>query len=171
MRRFARWAALGGLAALEALIALAYYDRGTWWHFLLHQYVGWGLGLAVAGLLSLARRRSVRPLPFLLLGQLVSIVPDLMFRYLRMPHEPSMDLWVGHISLHTGPSPLLVALGVLLLGGAGWLLASQQPARRSALAVGTSLAGPILLLVACLLAAPIPHALHDYPSSTASVVP
>lgn len=47
----------------------------------------------------------------LVAGQLASIVPDLQFRYQRMPHMRSMDVWLGHISIHTGPSPVLVALG------------------------------------------------------------
>jgi len=159
-------AAYLGLGAVQAAVAVAYYDRGTWWHWLLHQYVGWGLGLAVAGLLAVLLRRRVPAVPAMVLGQLVSIVPDLMFRFMRMPHEAWMDWWVGHISMHTGPSPLLVALAVLLLGGWGWLLAGRY--RRVAVAV--CLAGPLLLLVACLLARPIPTSLSDYPRSSAPVV-
>ena len=166
MRRAGRAAGWIGLAALQVAIAYAYAVRGTWWHYLLHQYVGWGIGLSLAGLVAVARRRPVPVLPALLLGQLVSIFPDLMFRFLRMPHEPSMDWALGHISLHTGPSPLLVALAVLLLGGLGFLLCAARPA----LAVAACLAGPALLLVACLLAAPIPQQLRDYPG-TASVAP
>jgi hypothetical protein len=143
------------LGALEALIARTYYDRGTWWHWMLHQYVGWGLGLAVAGLLVVGLRRRVPAVPAMVLGQLVSVFPDLMFRFMRMPHEPWMNWWVGHIAIHTGPSPLLVATGVLLLGGGGWLLASV----RRRLAVVVCLAGPLLLLVACLLARPLPTSL------------
>ena len=86
------------------------------------------------------------------------MVPDLMFRFLRMPHTGAMDLWLGHIAVHTGPSPVLVALGVLLLGGGGWLAsASGRRAAGSALAVT---AGG-LLLVACLLAAPLPTTLSE----------
>lgn len=156
-----------GLLAVEGAIAVAYYDRGTWWHYLLHQFIGWGLGLSVAGLLVVGLRRHVPAIAAMVLGQLVSIVPDLMFRFLRMPHEPSMDWWVGHISIHTGPSPLLVALAVLLLGGWGWLLAFRLPAP----ALVVCLAGPALLLVACLLARPLPTSLSQYPASSAVVVP
>ncbi|GAC1327914.1 MAG: hypothetical protein NVSMB13_14610 [Mycobacteriales bacterium] len=201
-----RWLAAAGLAALEGLIALAYDDRGTWWHWMLHQYVGWGLGLSGAGLLAVALHRSApkrgvpergvpergvpergvpgrrvpgrraperrapgRRVPAvgaMVLGQLVSIFPDLMFRFMRMPHEPWMDWWVGHISMHTGPSPLLVALLVLLFGGWGWLLATSRPR----VAVLACLAGPLLLLVACLLARPIPTSLSGYPASVAGPV-
>jgi hypothetical protein len=111
-----------------------------------------GLGLGAAALVTSATSRSVPAVVALLVGQLLSIVPDLQFRYARMPHEPSMDLWLGHISLHTGPSPVLVALGALLLGGWGWIAGATPPpagrrARRAAL---------VLVTVACLLARPIP---------------
>jgi hypothetical protein len=141
-----------GLIALELVVADAYYARGTWWHFLLHQYVGWGLGLSAAALV----RRRVPAVPAMVGGQLVSIFPDLMFRFMRMPHERWMDWWVGHISMHRGPSPTLVACGVLLLGGTGWFLVPRRTG------VVVALAGPALLLLACLLATPIPARLSDY---------
>lgn len=156
------------LAAVEVVVAVAYQDRGTWWHFLLHQYVGWGLGLAVGGLVMLALHRRVAPVVAMVLGQLVSIFPDLMFRFMRMPHEPWMNWWVGHIAIHTGPSPLLVAIAVLLLGGWGWLLAAYE---RRLPAVAVCVAGPVLLLVACLLARPLPGSLSQYPAQSSPVVP
>lgn len=134
---------------------------------MLHQYVGWGLGLAAGGLVAVWRRRPGSVVLAMVLGQLVSIFPDLMFRFMRMPHEQWMDWWVGHISMHTGPSPLLVALGVLLLGGWGWLLSAHL--RRTAVVV--CLVGPVLLLTACLLARPLPTSLSDYPTHSAPVVP
>lgn len=161
----AKWLAGLSLLVVEGAIALAYYDRGTWWHWLLHQYVGWGLGLAAGGLIWSLSRRRVPAVAALLVGQLVAITPDLMFLAMRMPHETWMDWWVGHISLHTGPSPLLVATAVLLLGGWGWLLAGPRP--WAGLVV--SLAGPGLLLAACLLARPLPTALSQYPADSAPV--
>jgi hypothetical protein len=123
VRRFAVLAAWAGLTVLQLGVATAYVSLGTWWHWLLHQLVGWGVGLGAAALVTAATGRSVPAVVALLVGQLLSIVPDLQFRYARMPHEPSMDLWLGHISLHTGPSPVLVSLGALLLGGWGWIAA------------------------------------------------
>ena len=160
MRRSAVLAAYAGLGVLEYAVAVAYLARGTWWHYLLHQLVGWGLGLAVAGVvMALRRGLVVPPIWAAVLGQVVSITPDLMFRYLRMPHSQLMDLWVGHISIHRGPSPVLVALSVLLLGGWSWLgAATGRP--RTAAALGVTAAA--LLTGACLLAAPLPTRLSDY---------
>jgi len=160
LTRSAVVAAYAGLAVLEVAIAVAYLGRGTWWHYLLHQMVGWGLGLAAGGAWTALRRGAhVPPLAAAVAGQLVSIVPDLMFKYLRMPHTTAMDLWVGHISLHRGPSPVLVALGVVLLGGGGWLSAAYGR-RRAALVLAAGAA--VLLAVACLLAEAVPARLADY---------
>ena len=155
-----------GLLALQVSVGIAYANLGTWWHWLLHQLVGWGVGLSVAALVeALSGRRTPAALA-LLGGQLLSIVPDLQFRYARMPHEPAMDLWLGHISLHTGPSPVLVAEGVLLLGGWGYVAVAR---RRRRLGAALALAALVLLAVACLLARPLPATLADYPLDTAPV--
>ncbi len=112
MKRALVAAAYAGVLTLQVAVAVAYAGRGTWWHYLLHQLVGWGLGLAGAGALMAVRWGwFAPPVGAAVLGQLVSIAPDLAFKYLRMPHTRGMDLWVGHISLHRGPSPVLVALG------------------------------------------------------------
>ena len=160
LRRVLVVAAWAGLASVELVLARSYLAYGTWWHYLLHQYVGWGAGLAVAALVAVHTRHRIPVVAALVGGQLLSIVPDLMFRFARMPHMPSMDLWLGHISIHTGPSPLLVTTGALLLGGASWF-AAQRPGR----AVATALAAATgaLVLVACLLADPVPSTLAQFP--------
>lgn len=167
MRRFAVVAGWAGLLALQYAVGLAYAGRGTWWHWLLHQMIGWGLGLALAALVIVATRYRVPAVLALVAGQLFSIVPDLLFRYGRMPHMASMDLYVGHISIHTGPSPVLVALGSLLLGGWAWVAAAYV---RRRLAAGLAVGAGGLVLVACLLAFPVPTSLAEYPLDTPPVV-
>jgi hypothetical protein len=163
IRRLAVAAAWAGLLALQYGGGVAYLSRGTWWHYLLHQMVGWGAGLAVAAVVAVFTRYRIPAVVALVGGQLVSIVPDLQFRYQRMPHMTSMDVWLGHISIHTGPSPILVALGSVLLGGAGYV-AGEYGRRR--LAVGAAVAAGLLVLVACLVAAPIPTTLAEFPADT-----
>jgi hypothetical protein len=166
VRRVAQLAALAGIAALQYGIAVAYSSRGTWWHYLLHQTDGWGLGLTAAALLAVALRRRVPPLPAALAGQLVSIAPDLMFRYLRMPHDPLMDVFAGHIAIHRGVSPVVTTWAFFTLGAAAWLLASV---RRRRAALGLSAAALVLLTVACVTAQTIPERLADFPSDSAPV--
>ncbi len=121
---------------------------------------GLGSGLATAAIVTTVSRWRVPAVVALLAGQLASIVPDLQIRFGRMPHEPSMDLWLGHISLHTGPSPVLVALGSLLLGG--WAHIAVSLGRRR-FAVPLALGGLVLVVVACVLARPLPKTLADCP--------
>ena len=167
MRRLALLLGWVGLVALEVVVARAYAGFGTWWHWLLHQQVGWGVGLGTAALVATVSRWRPPAVVALLAGQLVSIVPDLQFRFGRMPHEPSMDVWLGHIALHTGPSPVLVALGSLLLGGWGYVAVTVGRRRTAALlAVG----GLVLVAVACGLARPLPTTLADHPADSAPVV-
>jgi hypothetical protein len=156
----ARLAAWSGVGALQYGVAVAYLGRGTWWHYVLHQLVGWGAGLAVAGLVAAHTRYRIPVVVALLVGQLASIVPDLQFRFGRMPHTPSMDVWLGHISIHTGPRPMLVALGCLLLGG--WSSVAAAYGRRR-LATGLAAGAAALVATTCLLAAPVPSTLAEFP--------
>ena len=160
MRRLAIVAAWAGLLSLEVLVARSYLSYGTWWHYLLHQYVGWAAGLALAAVVAATTRHRIPLVAALVGGQLASIVPDLQFRFQRMPHMAHMDLWLGHISIHRGPSPTLVTLGALLLGGAAWLAAAYLH-RRTAVGLAVATAG--LVLVACLAADPVPSTLEDFP--------
>jgi hypothetical protein len=166
VRAAARWAALAGVLALQYGIATAYASRGTWWHWLLHQTVGWGLGLALAAVVMAWRGTRVHPLGAALAGQALSIAPDLMFRYLRMPHDPLMDVFAGHIAIHRGVSPVVTTWAFFTLGAAAWLLASV---RRRRAALGLSAAALVLLTVACVTAQPIPERLADFPSDSAPV--
>jgi hypothetical protein len=167
MRRLAVLAGWVGLVALEVVVARAYVGFGTWWHWLLHQQVGWGVGWprgassrpCPAG----GRRPSSRCSP----GRSRRSCPDLQFRFARMPHEPSMDVWLGHISLHTGPVPRRRGAR---LAAARRLGARRRDARPAAPRgpAGRRRAGP--RGVACVLARPLPATLADYPADSAPVV-
>ncbi len=156
----ARGAAWAGIGALQYGVAVAYLSRGTWWHYLLHQFVGWGAGLALAALVAAHTRYRIPAVAALLGGQLLSIVPDLQFRFGRMPHMASMDLYLGHISVHRAPAPLLVALCCLLLGGWAYAAAAW---RRRRIATGLAVAAALLVTAACLVASPVPTSLEDFP--------
>ncbi|GAC1326284.1 MAG: hypothetical protein NVSMB13_10930 [Mycobacteriales bacterium] len=166
IRRLGALLALAGLAALEWEVARAYITRGTAWHLLVHSALGFGLGLAAGALVSSARGRPVPGLGWAVIGQAVSIAPDVAFLYLRLPHQRWMDVFVGHISIHTAPQPLLVAVGVFLLGGWGWWLASGVGRRTGGAVLGLAAVG---LLTAALAAhRPIPTRLVDYQQQLAA---
>ena len=165
--------ALAAAGAGEAVVAQAYVARGTTWHLLLHTLIGLGLGLAAGAVASalaphrnLARYRLEQrgkpfgPVRWAVAGQLVSIVPDLLFAIIQIPHARWMDVFVGHITIHLVPAPLLVALAVFLLGSSAWFAAVVLRRRLGGalLAVATVAS----LGVALALAAPIPTQLSDY---------
>lgn len=152
-----------GIAAAETSVAIAYQNFGTWWHWLLHQFIGWGIGLTTAAVIGTLTRFRIPALVALLGGQLLSITPDLMFRFLREPHVASMDVYLGHISIHTGPSPTLVALATLLLGGWSYLAVTYGRRRTGAVLATLAIAA---VTVACLLARPVPTQLSDFPLDT-----
>jgi len=145
---------------VEAVVVRAYLVRGVAWHGLLHTAVGIGLGLSAAALVSAARRRPVAALPFALAGQLVSVAPDLLFVLARLPHARWMDAFVGHVSIHTAPLPLPVALVVFLLGGWAWWWCAFGT--RTAAGVGLAALALVLFAGALALREPLPTELADY---------
>lgn len=159
-RRSAYIFTLGLLVVIEtAVLARGYAVRGTIWHYLVHSTVGAGLGLAAGAALAVGLHRPINGWAAAVVGQAISIVPDLMFLFGRMPHERWMDVFFGHISVHTGPQPLLIGLAVFLVGGWAWLAATLDH-RITAL----SLAGLAALILAAALAlhVPLPTRLSDY---------
>lgn len=141
---------LAVVVAMQALLASAYYERGTSWHFLLHTTFGLGLGLSVAALVSARRRQPVAALPFAVAGEAVSVLPDLLFVIGRLAHMRWMDVFVGHIRLHLVPEPLVVAVGLFVAGGWAWWLAAPagRPRAGAALASGGLLAAALAFAVA-----------------------
>jgi hypothetical protein len=153
VRPAAGWAAL---VTAQVALALQYVWRGLAWHWLLHSLLGLGAGLVAAALL-----RRPRPLPWAVAGQALSVLPDLLFLPLSLPHQRWMDALVAHITVHLAPTPVPVALAVFVLGGWAWWLCVPVGHRLA----GTLLAGAGtgLLAVALLSADPVPTRLADYP--------
>lgn len=148
---------LAVMIAVQALLAQAYYERGTSWHFLLHTTFGLGLGLSVAALVSTRLRRPVPALPFAAAGEAVSVLPDLLFVLARVTHMRWMDVFVGHIRLHLVPGPLVVAVGLFAVGGWAWWLAS--PAARPRAGATLASAGLLVTVLAFAAARPLPTSL------------
>lgn len=83
------------------------------------------------------------------------------------PAAPPQRLLGCHAQGHTGPSPVLVSLAVLLMGGWAWIAAVHARRRpAAALAIGCL----ALVLVACLAARDVPTLLRDYSMDTLRVV-
>ncbi len=157
--RVLRVAGFATLVAVEALLGWSYAVRGTAWHLLLHTGIGAGLGLAAAGTVAALRSRPVRALPWAVLGQLVSAGPDLIFVLVREPHRRWMDVFVGHVSVHTAPQPLLIGLAVFVVGGWAWY-AGTTGRRTAGLLLAVAAVGTLAIGLA--LHRPLPTRLDDY---------
>lgn len=158
-----RWGGLLALAGVEVWLAREYVVRGTTWHLLLHSTLGLAAGLVVAAA-AVAVHRPARPgwaaLSCAVVGQAVSVLPDLLFAVGQVPHGRWMDAFLAHISIHLVAQPLGVSVAAFLLAGWGWWLAAHGGARRG----GALLAAAAVAVVAAALATahPLPTRLADY---------
>ncbi|MHB8340462.1 MAG: hypothetical protein ACYDB7_04725, partial [Mycobacteriales bacterium] len=139
----------------EAWLAYEYHIRGTDWHFVLHTLLGLGAGFTAAALLG--TRNVAR---WALLGQVVSVTPDVIFITLGIPHERWMDIFLAHITIHVVAAPLAVAATLFLVAGWGWWISAWTSARLSGALL--ALAGVVVVGVALALHHPIPTQLSDY---------
>lgn len=143
------------VAAAEGLLAYEYHVRGTDWHFVLHTLLGLGAGFAVAALLG--TRKVAR---WALLGQAVSVAPDVLFIAFGIPHQRWMDVFLADITIHVVAAPLAVAATLFLVAGWGWWISAWTPARLPGALL--AIAGLVVVGVALALHHPIPTQLSDY---------
>jgi FtsH-binding integral membrane protein len=105
------------------------FEGNTYWRYLLHTLVGLGLGLGFAAIVvGLRRGQPAGAAGWAVLGAVLSVVPDLLFTFDGYPHKPWADYFLAHLSVDTVPQPLLVGLGVFVLGGWAWWAASRRHA-------------------------------------------
>jgi len=113
---------LVGAAGVEAALVRTFAGRGTTWALLVHSLAGAGIALAVAAALGALRGRGGgSAVMWGVGGQIVALLPDLIFAFGGPPKQRWMDVFLGQLSFPLAPAPLLVALGVFLLGGWAWL--------------------------------------------------
>lgn len=159
MRRALRGRGLAGAVVLQLLLFLGYSTFRTQWHYLLHTALGFAAGLVVAAVVVAIRRRPCAPLASAVVGQMVSVTPDVMFRMLRMSHVRWMDVFVAHVTIHTSPGRLLVTAASAITASWAWWCAAVGRRR-----LGLTLAGLAVAMVGTALAfhTPVPTRLSDY---------
>jgi len=165
VRRYGVAVARLALLSFEVLLLQQYVVRGTAWHGLIHSLAGCGAGLAVGALVAAARGRPTRGLGWATAGQAISVLPDFIYILGNRPHRGWMDVFVGHITVHTAWAPVLLTFGFFVAAGWAWWLASVG--RRTAGAV-LSLAAVGVFTVALLRAEPAPSRLIEFRAASAS---
>lgn len=154
-----RVVAAGIIGLVEVYLFQRYRWLGAEFHFWLHGLFGAALGaglLAVVELTQAQRRRSVLVAGFV--GQLYSIVPDVLFLGAGILHYLWMDAFAFHIALHFIPAPLATMVGVFALALTSWGCAVLE---RRALATVALVAAVLLTGGALLVRAPLPATLND----------
>ena len=144
-----RWTTLLLVALFEVWLYDAYSDLGAQFHFWLHSLFGAALGVAALTLLRLARRRrdgAVAPWESGWLGQLYSVLPDILFLGFGVLHMLWMDVFALHITLHFVPRPLLTmwALFALTLLGYGLAMTGRRRPALGALALTAAVLAAVL---------------------------
>lgn len=147
--------------AFELWLYNEYAELGAQFHFWLHSLFGAALGLGALTVLRLARRRShgaVAPWESGWLGQLYSVLPDILFLGFGVLHMLWMDVFAFHITLHFVLRPLITIWVVFTLTLLAYGLAMSQ--RRAASASLLTLA-TVATAVALAVAPDIPDTVHQ----------
>lgn len=110
--RICAWCAIA--AAIEVALYLSYDHHNGSFHWFTHFFVGASAALlAMSGVARMTRRPVPIPLLWVVLGHLVAMAPDLLFRG-GMVHRRWMDLFLGHLRVHYVPGRNLTWYGVFL---------------------------------------------------------
>lgn len=145
-----RWATLVLVMLFEGWLYTRYAALGAQFHFWLHTLFGAALGLAALTVLRLARRRRDGPVAAWeagWLGQLYSVLPDILFLAFGVLHMLWMDVFALHISLHFVPRPLLTMWALFTLTLVAYGLAMSGKRTASSAVMGTFLTMTALALL------------------------
>jgi hypothetical protein len=140
-----RWVTLALVVLFEVWLYGEYAELGAQFHFWLHSLFGGALGVGALTLLRLARRRrdgAVAAWESGWVGQLYSVLPDILFLGFGVLHMLWMDVFALHITLHFVPRPLLTIWALFTLTLISYGLAMSDRIR-PALAV-LALSGAVL---------------------------
>ncbi len=116
--------------AMEAALYVSYTGHDAAFHWFTHLLVG-----ALAALILITARiwRTGRPVhhPLLqvLCWHIVAMLPDLLFIG-GVPHQPWMDVFLGHISSHFVPGRNLTWLVLVAVAGAAATTAQRNAGHR-----------------------------------------
>lgn len=117
-RRIQPWLECLLFVAAELVIFFSYQHSDVRFHWFLHFFVGATVALTALAVQTCWSSRILRyPLLWILLGHTLAMIPDPLFAI--MPHQPWMDLFLLHISVHfiPGRNWSWYALFLISLGG------------------------------------------------------
>lgn len=108
----------------ELLVFLSYHHSDGRFHWFLHFFVGATAALSFLTLWTYGTGCAARlPLLWIFIGHMLAMLPDLLFGLGRIPHEPWMDVFLLHISVHFVPGRNWTWYGLFLLSLASYFAA------------------------------------------------
>jgi len=122
-----RWLAGATIAvAVEAFLYLTYQAHEARFHWFTHFFVGGTVALFTMTAWVVLEKRPVRlPALWVVLGQLVAMFPDFLFKF-GSPHRHWMDVFLAHLTSHFVPGRNLTWYAIFLLALAGHLTATVR---------------------------------------------
>lgn len=99
---------------VEVALYVSYRGHDARFHYFTHFFVGSAAALTVMAAVAAYRRRPVAlPLIWPLVGHVVAMFPDVLFRF-GIAHYEWMDVFLGHVSVHFVPGREVTWLVVFL---------------------------------------------------------
>jgi Protein of unknown function, DUF547 len=91
-------------ALIEILLYLSYQHHDARFHWFLHFFVGTSTALIVLVVLTYYVNRTIDlPMLWLLMGHAIAMLPDILWNFQLLPHQPWMDVFLFHVSSHFIP--------------------------------------------------------------------
>lgn len=107
---------------VEVAFYVLYFYYAATFHWFLHFFVGAAIVLILMSILMLYHKINVRwPFLWLFVGHLVAMFPDVLFRFLKMPHQHWMDIFILHIRVHFIPGRIWSWYAIFMLACALYL--------------------------------------------------
>lgn len=114
------------LLGIEALLFASYQGHDARFHWFVHFFVGASAACLAMAFTSLRTGRAPPwPALWVVLGHLTAMVPDLLFAA-GSAHQRWMDLFLGHLVVHSLPGRDIGWLAIFLVSFAAYLVAADH---------------------------------------------
>jgi hypothetical protein len=90
------------VAVLVVLLAV-YMSLDVQIHWFLHLFLGGSAALLVATAVGICTGRFGSALPIVTIGAVVNAIPDVLYLYFHVAHQPWMDVFTWHVEAHFMP--------------------------------------------------------------------
>jgi hypothetical protein len=137
------------VAVLVVLLAV-YLSLDVQIHWFLHLFLGGSAALLVATAVGLSTGRFGSALPIVTIGAVINAIPDVLYLYFHVAHQPWMDVFTWHVEAHFMPGFPVSWYLIFLLALGVYFVTQVVPRTRPALR-----AAPLGVLVVAIVGATV----------------